>query len=351
MPSGTVKFFNDAKGFGFVTLDEGGKDVFLPAVSVTSSGLSGLKAGQRISFDVQPDGKGPKAVDLKLLAGAPPPAQKPQTARPPEPRSERPPTLYCDPASDTYAEILAEFRAAGIEPRLVNYMEAPPSRDELKRLSALMRDSGQSLVRQFDPLFQALNLDDRFISENEYWDGIVEHPALINGPLVSTATKAAVCRSKDAVKAFLATPSSKIAPPPSGRKSISPRLLQLMGGVVSALPITDTPAGKIEKPAAKPLPVAHDPVVVKTIKAAIKPETTAAPAKSSPKGSVEKKSAGKKVAIKKPAENKAAEKKPAGKKPAEKKNKAKPAVATKAKKAAKVSARTTTKKSNRSARK
>ena len=50
MPSGTVKFFNDAKGFGFVTLDEGGKDVFLPAISVTSSGLPGLKAGQRISF-------------------------------------------------------------------------------------------------------------------------------------------------------------------------------------------------------------------------------------------------------------------------------------------------------------
>ncbi len=71
MPSGTVKFFNDAKGFGFVTLDEGGKDVFLPAVSVTSSGLPGLKAGQRISFDVQPDSKGPKAIDLKLLAAAP----------------------------------------------------------------------------------------------------------------------------------------------------------------------------------------------------------------------------------------------------------------------------------------
>ena len=74
MPSGTVKFFNDAKGFGFVTLDEGGKDVFLPAVSVTSSGLPGLKAGQRISFDVQPDSKGPKAVDLKLLAGPAPEA-------------------------------------------------------------------------------------------------------------------------------------------------------------------------------------------------------------------------------------------------------------------------------------
>ena len=148
MPSGTVKFFNDAKGFGFVTLDEGGKDVFLPAVSVTSSGLPGLKAGQRISFDVQPDSKGPKAVDLKLLAGpAPVHAQKHQPARPSDTRAERPPTLYCDPASDTCAEVLAEFRAAGMEPRVVNYLETPPTRDELKNLSALMRDSGQGRVR------------------------------------------------------------------------------------------------------------------------------------------------------------------------------------------------------------
>lgn len=351
MPSGTVKFFNDAKGFGFVTLDEGGKDVFLPATSVTSSGLPGLKAGQRISFDVQPDSKGPKAVELKLLAGAPP-AQVPkhQPARHSEVRNERPLTLYCDPASDKCAEIVAEFRAAGIEPRVINYLETPPTRDELKSLSAMMRDSGQSLVRQFDPLFQALNLDDRFISENEYWDGIVEHPVLINGPLVSSATKAAICRSRDAVKDFLSVPSEKIAQSPPGRKSISPRLLQLMGGVVSALPLTElVPAEKIEKPAAKPSPVMQDTVPVRMIKAAIKPETITAPTKApiaSAKRPLEKKPAEKKAAIKKPLEKKTVEKKPAGKK-----LKTKSAGTTKAKKAAKVPARTAAKKPTRSARK
>ena len=340
MPSGTVKFFNDAKGFGFVTLDEGGKDVFLPAVSVTSSGLAGLKAGQRISFDVQPDSKGPKAVDLKLLAGAS--AQKQPSAKPPEPRSERPPTLYCDPASDKCAEIIAEFRAAGIEPRLVNYLETPPSRDELKRLSAQMRDSGQSLVRQFDPLFQALNLDDRFISENEYWDGIVEHPALINGPLISTATRAAVCRSKDAVKAFLAAPSSKIAPPPSGRKSISPRLLQLMGGVVSALPLVeDAPVERSETQPAKPAPAKPDPVDPKKAKVFSKAEKTAAPAKTSAKKLAGKAAVEKKTAIKKPAE----------KKSPEKKTKAKSVGAVKTKKPAKVPARKPVKKPGRATRK
>lgn len=344
MPSGTVKFFNDAKGFGFVTLDEGGKDVFLPAVSVTSSGLPGLKAGQRISFDVQPDSKGPKAVDLKLLANpapAPAPVQKHQPGRPSETVSERPPTLYCDPASDTGATILAEFRAAGLEPRVVNYLESPPTRDELKNLSALMRDSGQSLVRQFDPLFQALNLDDRFISENEYWDGIVEHPVLINGPLISTATRAAVCRSRDAVKAFLGAPSSKIAPSPPGRKSISPRLLQLMGGVVSALPIAEeSPAEKIEKPAVKPVPATSDPVAVKKIEVSSKVEKSPAP-KVSAKKLPEKTSVEKKAALKKPAEKKTPEKKP----------KAKSTSASKPKKVAKAPVRKPVKKAGRPARK
>lgn len=343
MPSGTVKFFNDAKGFGFVTLDEGGKDVFLPAVSVTSSGLPGLKAGQRISFDVQPDSKGPKAVDLKLLAGpAPVQAQKYQPAKASEVRGERLLTLYCDPASSACADILAEFRAAGMEPRVVNYLETPPTRDELKNLSALMRDSGQSLVRQFDPLFQALNLDDRFISENEYWDGIVEHPVLINGPLVSTATRAAVCRSKDAVKAFLGAPSSKLAPSPPGRKSISPRLLQLMGGVVSALSIAEeSPIKAIEKPAIKPAPAAPDSDAVKKIKLSGRAEKTAAAPKANTKKLPEKAAAEKITAITKPAEKKAPEKKP----------KAKLASASKPKKAGRAPVRKPVKKSSRSARK
>ena len=73
MSNGTVKFFNAAKGFGFITPDGGGKDVFVPANSVSSAGVSNLKAGQRVSFETEPDSKGPKAVGLKVLAEAPKP--------------------------------------------------------------------------------------------------------------------------------------------------------------------------------------------------------------------------------------------------------------------------------------
>src|SRR5437588_2887530 len=71
MIKGTVKFFNNAKGFGFITPDDGGKDVFVPAATITTSNCGRLKAGQRVSFQTEPDPKGPKAVKLTLLDEAP----------------------------------------------------------------------------------------------------------------------------------------------------------------------------------------------------------------------------------------------------------------------------------------
>ena len=68
--SGTVKFFNSAKGFGFITPDDGDKDVFVHVTAVEQSGLPALTDGMRISFETEPDqsGKGPKAVQLQAEA-------------------------------------------------------------------------------------------------------------------------------------------------------------------------------------------------------------------------------------------------------------------------------------------
>lgn len=62
---GTVKFFNTNKGFGFIAPEGGGKDVFVHATAVETSGLRVLSEGQRVSFDIQPDPKGSKAVNLQ----------------------------------------------------------------------------------------------------------------------------------------------------------------------------------------------------------------------------------------------------------------------------------------------
>ncbi|NMG40204.1 cold shock domain-containing protein [Chelativorans sp. ZYF759] len=67
--NGTVKFFNQDKGYGFITPDDGQRDVFVHISAVQASGLTGLQDGQKVSFDTEPDnrGKGPKAVNLMVL--------------------------------------------------------------------------------------------------------------------------------------------------------------------------------------------------------------------------------------------------------------------------------------------
>lgn len=65
--TGTVKFFNVDKGFGFISPDNGGGDVFVHISAVEQSGMSTLTENQKVSFETQPDprGKGPKAVDIQ----------------------------------------------------------------------------------------------------------------------------------------------------------------------------------------------------------------------------------------------------------------------------------------------
>jgi cold shock protein len=66
--TGTVKFFNQAKGFGFIIPDTGGADVFVHISAVQRSGLEGLADGAHVSYETEPDktGKGPKAINLQL---------------------------------------------------------------------------------------------------------------------------------------------------------------------------------------------------------------------------------------------------------------------------------------------
>jgi cold shock protein len=67
--TGTVKFFNADKGYGFIKPDDGGRDIFVHITAVERAGMTTLAEGQKISFEVEPDkkGKGPKAVDLVPL--------------------------------------------------------------------------------------------------------------------------------------------------------------------------------------------------------------------------------------------------------------------------------------------
>jgi CspA family cold shock protein len=65
MATGSVKWFNDAKGFGFITPDDGGDDLFAHFSAIVDSGFKSLKEGERVSFDVTDGAKGKQASNIQ----------------------------------------------------------------------------------------------------------------------------------------------------------------------------------------------------------------------------------------------------------------------------------------------
>lgn len=68
METGTVKWFNDAKGFGFITPDNGGEDLFAHFSAINASGFKSLQENQRVSFEVTTGPKGKQAANIQIIA-------------------------------------------------------------------------------------------------------------------------------------------------------------------------------------------------------------------------------------------------------------------------------------------
>ena len=64
MATGTVKWFNDSKGYGFITPDDGGKDCFAHHNAIQGSGFKSLKEGEKVQFDIEEGVKGPQAANI-----------------------------------------------------------------------------------------------------------------------------------------------------------------------------------------------------------------------------------------------------------------------------------------------
>jgi CspA family cold shock protein len=67
MPSGRVKWFSDLRGYGFITGDEGGSDLFVHYTGIAGDGRRSLQAGARVSFEIREGRKGPEAFDVRPL--------------------------------------------------------------------------------------------------------------------------------------------------------------------------------------------------------------------------------------------------------------------------------------------
>lgn len=112
-------------------------------------------------------------------------------------------TLYHNPRCSKSRETLALIRAAGIEPRLVEYLETPLSREELQSLLADLRLPVSGLMRTGDALYAELGLDAPACTDAERLAALAAHPALFNRPVVVGPVGARVCRPPETVLEIL----------------------------------------------------------------------------------------------------------------------------------------------------
>jgi len=112
-------------------------------------------------------------------------------------------TIYHNPMCGTSRKTLDILRENGDEPRVVEYLKTPPSRDELKRIYDRAGLSPREGLRSKEPLATELGLTRPDVSDDEILDAMAEHPILIERPLVETDKGVRLCRPQDRVREIL----------------------------------------------------------------------------------------------------------------------------------------------------
>lgn len=112
-------------------------------------------------------------------------------------------TIYHNPACGTSRNTLAMIRQAGIEPTIIHYLETPPTRDELSKLIEALPITARELLRQKGTPFEALGLDNQDLTDEQLIDAMMEHPILINRPIVVSDKGTRLCRPSEAVMELL----------------------------------------------------------------------------------------------------------------------------------------------------
>lgn len=115
-------------------------------------------------------------------------------------------TIYHNPKCGTSRNTLAMIRNSGVEPEVIEYLKTPPSKT---RLEALIEDAGitpRELLRAKEAIYSELNLDDAKWTDDEIVDFMLQHPILINRPIVVTSLGTRLCRPSELVLEILPDP-------------------------------------------------------------------------------------------------------------------------------------------------
>jgi arsenate reductase len=115
-------------------------------------------------------------------------------------------TIYHNPACGTSRNTLALIRNAGVEPEVNEYLKTPPDRRTLESLLERMNFKPRQLLREKGTPYAELGLADERLSDAELLDAMLEHPILINRPIVVTPWGVKLCRPSEAVLDILPLP-------------------------------------------------------------------------------------------------------------------------------------------------
>ena len=115
-------------------------------------------------------------------------------------------TIYHNPRCGTSRNTLAMIRQSGVEPEIILYLETPPSRERLRELIAAAGLTVRDVLRRKGTPYDALGLDDPKWSDAQLLDFMMEHPILINRPIVATPKGVRLCRPSEAVLDILENP-------------------------------------------------------------------------------------------------------------------------------------------------
>ena len=118
-------------------------------------------------------------------------------------------TIFHNPACGTSRNTLALIRHAGIDPSVIEYLKTPPTKDKLRALVSATGKPVRALLREKGTPYAELGLGDAKWSDDELLDFIVQHPILMNRPVVVTPLGAKLCRPSEAVLELL--PVGKLA--------------------------------------------------------------------------------------------------------------------------------------------
>jgi arsenate reductase len=112
-------------------------------------------------------------------------------------------TIFHNSACGTSRKTLAILQEEGVEVQVVNYLETPPSREELARLYKRAGISPREGLRAKEPLADKLGLNEPGTSDDRILDAMIQHPILINRPLVETNKGVKLCRPQEQVRDLL----------------------------------------------------------------------------------------------------------------------------------------------------